>query len=287
MKLFILGGSSFIGNEFVKKASFSNEVFITYHRHSLIKENFSSIQFSFPENFELLKKTIISEKPDVIINFIANTNLDYCENFKENVYELNVIFTEKICKLCNEINSKLIHISSDYVFDGKNGDYHENDQTNPVNYYGYTKQLSEEIVLSNSKNVVIRTSSVYDLKLKMNFLKFVLEKLNKNEKVFAFDDVFTTPVLIDELIESILKIAASEKSGIFHISGDECISRFEFAQIIAKKLGFSDELIIPTHVQDVESKILRPLNSCLSNKKIKELFNMKFSKLDENLEKIN
>jgi len=287
MKLFILGGSSFIGNEFVKKASFSNEVFITYHRHSLIKENFSSIQFSFPENFELLKKTIISEKPDVIINFIANTNLDYCENFKENVYELNVIFTEKICKLCNEINSKLIHISSDYVFDGKNGDYHENDQTNPVNYYGYTKQLSEEIVLSYSKNVVIRTSSVYDLKLKMNFLKFVLEKLNKNEKVFAFDDVFTTPVLIDELIESILKVAASEKSGIFHISGDECISRFEFAQIIAKKLGFSDELIIPTHVQDVESKILRPLNSCLSNKKIKELFNMKFSKLDQNLEKIN
>ena len=287
MKLFILGGSSFIGNEFVKKASFSNEVFITYHRHSLIKENFSSIQFSFPENFELLKKTIISEKPDVIINFIANTNLDYCEIFKENVYELNVIFTEKICKLCNEINSKLIHISSDYVFDGKNGDYHENDQTNPVNYYGYTKQLSEEIVLSYSKNVVIRTSSVYDLKLKMNFIKFVLEKLNKNEKVFAFDDVFTTPVLIDELIESILKVAASEKSGIFHISGDECISRFEFAQIIAKKLGFSDELIIPTHVQDVESKILRPLNSCLSNKKIKELFNMKFSKLDENLEKIN
>ena len=287
MKLFILGGSSFIGNEFVKKASFSNEVFITYHRHSLIKENFSSIQFSFPENFEILKKTIISEKPDVIINFIANTNLDYCENFKENVYELNVIFTEKICKLCTEINSKLIHISSDYVFDGKNGDYHENDQTNPVNYYGYTKQLSEEIVLSYSKNVVIRTSSVYDLKLKMNFIKFVLEKLNKNEKVFAFDDVFTTPVLIDELIESILKVAASEKSGIFHISGDECISRFEFAQIIAKKLGFSDELIIPTHVQDVESKILRPLNSCLSNKKIKELFNMKFSKLDENLEKIN
>ena len=121
----------------------------------------------------------------------------------------------------------------------------------------------------------------------MNFIKFVLEKLNKNEKVFAFDDVFTTPVLIDELIESILKVAASEKSGIFHISGDECISRFEFAQIIAKKLGFSDELIIPTHVQDVESKILRPLNSCLSNKKIKELFNMKFSKLDQNLEKIN
>ena len=80
----------------------------------------------------------------MIVNFIVNTNLDYCENNKKNAYELNVLFIEKICKLCNEINSKFIHISSDYVFDGKNGNYNENDQTNPVNYYGYTKQLSEK-----------------------------------------------------------------------------------------------------------------------------------------------
>lgn len=206
---------------------------------------------------------------------------------KKNAYELNVLFIEKICKLCNEINSKFIHISSDYVFDGKNGNYNENDQTNPVNYYGYTKQLSEEITLKYSKNVVIRTSSVYDLKLKTNFLKFVFEKLNKNEPVFAFNDVFTTPILVDELIESILRVVTSEKSGIFHISGDECVSRFEFAKIIAKKLGFSDELIIPTSVKSIEQKITRPLNSCLNNKKFKEIFNVQFSTLDENLDKLN
>jgi|AP95_1055475.scaffolds.fasta_scaffold07207_2 dTDP-4-dehydrorhamnose reductase len=287
MKLFVLGGSGFIGNELVQKASFSNEVLATYNSHNLIKQNFLPIRFSFPGDFEILKKIIITKQPDVIVNFIVNTNLDYCENNKKNAYELNVLFIEKICKLCNEINSKFIHISSDYVFDGKNGNYNENDQTNPVNYYGYTKQLSEEITLKYSKNVVIRTSSVYDLKLKTNFLKFVFEKLNKNEPVFAFNDVFTTPILVDELIESILRVVTSEKSGIFHISGDECVSRFEFAKIIAKKLGFSDELIIPTSVKSIEQKITRPLNSCLNNKKFKEIFNVQFSTLDENLDKLN
>jgi dTDP-4-dehydrorhamnose reductase len=287
MKLFVLGGSGFIGNELVKKALFSNEVLATYNNHNLIKQNVLSVKFSFPENFDTLKKKIITEHPDVIINLIANSNLKYCENNKKNAYELNVIFTEKICKLCNEINTKVIHISSDYVFDGKNGNYDENDRTNPINYYGYTKQLSEEITLKYSKNVVIRTSSVYDLKLKTNFLKFIFEKLNKKEKVFVFNDIFITPILVDELIESILRIVTSEKSGIFHISGDECVSRFEFAKIIAKKLGFSDELIIPTSVKSIEQKITRPLNSCLNNKKFKEIFNVQFSTLEENLDKLN
>ncbi len=283
MKLFVLGGSGFIGNELVQKASPSNEVLATYNNHNLIKQNFLPVKFSFPENFEILKKIIIKEQPDVIINLIANTNLDYCENNKKNVYELNVIFTEKICKLCNEINSKLIHISSDYVFDGKNGNYNENDQTNPVNYYGYTKQLSEEITLKYSKNVVIRTSSVYDLKLKTNFLKFVFEKLNKNEKVFAFNDVFSTPILIDDLVDCILKIVTYDESGIFHISGDECVSRFEFAKIIAQKLGFPEELIVPISMKSVEQNISRPQNSCLNNKKIKEIYDVQFSTLEENI----
>ncbi len=287
MKLFVLGGSGFIGNELVKKALFSNEVLATYNNHNLIKQNVLSVKFSFPENFDTLKKKIITEHPDVIINLIANSNLKYCENNKKNAYELNVIFTEKICKLCNEINSKLIHISSDYVFDGKNGNYNENDQTNPVNYYGYTKQLSEEITLKYSKNVVIRTSSVYDLKLKTNFLKFIFEKLNKKEKVFVFNDIFITPILVDELIESILRIVTSEKSGIFHISGDQCVSKFEFVKIVAKKWGFSNELIIPTSVKSVEQKILRPSNSCLNNKKFKEIFNVQFSTLEENFDKLN
>ena len=174
-------------------------------------------------------------------------------------------------------------MSTDYVFDGKQGDYNENDNTHPVNFYGYTKQLSEEITLKYSKNIVIRTSSVYDLKLQTNFIQFVFEKLKKNEKVFAFNDVLTTPILIDELTDSLLRIITSNESGIFHISGDECITRFEFAKIIAQKLKLHEELIVPISVKSIEQKISRPQNSCLNNKKIKEIFNIKFSKLEDNI----
>jgi dTDP-4-dehydrorhamnose reductase len=283
MKLLVLGGSGFIGSEFVKRASLSNEVLATYNNTNFTKHNFSSIKFCFPNDFDILKKIIINEQPNVIINFIANTNLDYCENNQKNVYDLNVILPKKICKLSNEINSKFIHISSDYVFDGKQGDYNENDNTHPVNFYGYTKQLSEEITLKYSKNIVIRTSSVYDLKLQTNFIQFVFEKLKKNEKVFAFNDVLTTPILIDELTDSLLRIITSNESGIFHISGDECITRFEFAKIIAQKLKLHEELIVPISVKSIEQKISRPQNSCLNNKKIKEIFNIKFSKLEDNI----
>ena len=234
MKLFVLGGSGLIGNELVKRASLSHKVTATYNNRNLILPNVSTIKFCFPDDFENLKNLLIKEKPDVVINLIAHTNLDFCELNKKNAYELNVILTEKISNICNKIDSKFIHISSDYVFDGKNGNYKEDDETNPVNYYGYTKKMSEIMALKNSNTIVLRTSLIYDLKLESNFIKFVFEKLSGGEKIMVFDDILTTPTLLDELIESTLKIAANNNYGIFHISGETCISRFEFAKSIAK-----------------------------------------------------
>jgi dTDP-4-dehydrorhamnose reductase len=283
MKFLVLGGSGFIGNEFIKKASFSHEILATYNNTNFTKHNFLSIKFCFPYDFDMLKKIIINEQPNVIINFIAHTNLDYCENNQKNAYALNVSLPEKICKLCSKFNCKFIHISSDYVFDGKQGNYNENDDTHPVNFYGYTKQLSEKTTLTNPENIVIRTSSVYDLKLQTNFIKFVLNKLKKNELFFAFNDILTTPIFIDDLVDCILKISTSNESGIFHISGDECICRFEFAKIIAQKLGFPEELIVPISMKSVEQNISRPQNSCLNNKKIKEIYDVQFSTLEENI----
>jgi dTDP-4-dehydrorhamnose reductase len=285
MKLLVLGGSGLIGNELIKKTSFFNKVLVTYNNHNLKKLNFSPIKFSFPDDLEILKKIILTERPDVVINLIGKSNLSYCEQNKDEIYQLNVIFPKKICDLCNEINSKFVQISSDYVFDGKNGNYKENDQTNPINFYGYTKQISEEEILRFPQNVVIRTSLVYDLTLKTNFIKFVSEKLNKHEKVFAFNDVMATPILVDELIMAILKIIDSEYVGIFHISGNECISRYEFAKIIAKKFGFQKELIFPISIKSIKQNIPRPQNSCLNNEKIRDLFNIEFSSLKKNFKK--
>lgn len=281
MKLFVLGGSGLIGNELVKQASLSHNVIATYNNRSLKLPNVSMIKFSFPDDFENIKKIIIEEKPDVIINLIAHTNLDYCESNKKNSYELNVILPEKISNICSEIHSKFIHISTDYVFDGKNGNYNESDEVNPINYYGYTKKMSEMITLKNPTTIILRTSLVYDSKLESNFLKFLFKKLNLKEKILVYDDILITPILLDELIESILTIIPSNNYGIFHISGETCVSRFEFAKYLAKVFGFNENFIIPISFNSIEHKVLRPHNTCLKNNKIKEMFEIKFSTLQD------
>lgn len=283
MKLLVLGGSGLIGKELVRQAARSYEVTSTYNNRNLKLPNVSTIKFCFPDDFENIKKFIIEEKPDVVINLIAHTNLDYCELNKKNAYELNVILTEKISNICNEINSRFIHISSDYVFDGKDGNYKESDETNPINYYGYTKKMSEIIALKNSNTVILRTSLVYDSKLESNFLKFIFEKLSRQEKIMGYSDILTTPILLDELIESILAIIPSNNCGIFHISGETCISRFEFAKMVAKIFGFNENFIIPVSFNSVEHKVPRPYNSCLKNDKIKEIFGIKFSTLQNGI----
>lgn len=286
MKLFVLGGSGLIGKELIKKAIDNHQVFATYNNTKLKIPKISIIKFSFPEDLEELKKKIVVEKPNVVINLIGISKLNFCEKNKEEAYGLNVFLTDEISKICNKIDSKFVHISTDYVFDGENGNYKENDKTNPINYYGFTKQISEKKTLRYTNNIIIRTSFVYDLKFKSTFLKFILEKLNINEKVIVFNNIFTTPILVDELVESILQLIIRDKSGIFHISGDECISRFDFVKIIAKKMGYSDKLVISGSVKTIKSKILRPKNSCLNNSKIKKVLGVKFSNIEKNVDKM-
>jgi len=128
---------------------------------------------------------------------------------------------------------------------------------------------------------------VYDLELKSSFPKFIFEKLCNGENIDAFNDVFTTPILVDELSEFILRIVNTDESGIFHISGNECISRFDFAKLFAKKLGFDEKLIVPCPAKLIEQKISRPQNSCLNNNKIKHTLGITFTSLAENLDKVS
>lgn len=287
MKFFVLGGSSLIGIEFIKKSkNEGHQVFSTYNKSNLISNNQSTIKFCYPDDFKKIKEIIFTEKPDVIINFIGITNLEYCENNKEEVYKLNVDFPKKISEISDEINSKFVHISSDSVFSGKKGNYKEEDKTDPINYYGYTKSISEKEVLRYQNNIIIRTAAVYDLKFKSNFLDFLFQKLLKNEKIQVYNDIKSTPILIDDLVRILLEIIEQNKSGIYHIVGNECFSKFEFAKEIAKKMGFSEKLLISVSQKMKKQKIVRPENSCLNNDKIKETIKTKFSSLSENIEKI-
>jgi dTDP-4-dehydrorhamnose reductase len=283
MKILILGGSGVVGETFLEKSK-EHELLATYDKNKIVQKDVTTFQIHLSDDLAKLKELIVNEKPEIIINFMAYSNADFCEENKIKTYDLHVNTTKIIATICSEMNIKLIFLSSDYVFDGKKSNYQEHNLPNPINYYGITKYEAERCVLTNPNNLVIRTSLIYGSSTKVRFLKFVLDNLLKEQEIFAYDDIFNNATLVDELSDAILKSMDLNISGILHIVGSSCVSRFEFANIIAKIFNYNNNLIKPTSVISANLKANRPVKPCLDNSKASKILKMKFSTIEEGVQ---
>ena len=280
LKILVLGGSGLIGNKILKK--FKNQFdIISTHSNNPPSNNIHSIKISLPDDLLVLKNLIEKEKPDVVINAMAYSNLDFCEDHKKDTFLLHVEMTEKISSICENNVSKIIFISTDYVFDGKqNEKYNEDDEPNPINYYGHTKALAEKIVLKNPNNVVLRTSLVYGYGKRVRFMKYVLDSLKNGNEVFAYNDIFNSATNLEEFVESIEKVIEKNANGIFHTSGSTCVTRYDFAKIIARKFGFDESLIKSISIKESKVKAKRPVKPCLNNSKCSKILGYNFSNIE-------
>ena len=158
------------------------------------------------------KQSFKNISPSFFINCAAYTAVDKAETEKEQAYKINAEAVGNIAKQCNQFNTKLIHISTDYVFDGKgNEPYKEDQQTNPVNYYGYTKLSGEELALQNNADtIIIRTSWVYS-EYGNNFVKTMLRLMKERKEINVVNDQLGSPTYAKDLAEAIIKIVNSER----------------------------------------------------------------------------
>ena len=285
MKIFVIGGSGLVGNFFIHN-SINHEIITTFNKTKINASNVISKKINLPEDWAKLQDLILEDKPDVVLNSMAFSNIDFCEINKEEVYALHVKVSEKITALCSKINSKIVFLSTDYVFDGKKGNYAENDKTNPINYYGYTKDLAEKIILKNENNLVLRTSMVYGSSSKVRFLRYVIENLKKDQEINTYNDIFNSATLLDDLTNGISKAIEFDASGIYHIAGSSCVSRFDFAKTVAKVFNFNENLVKPVSIVSSKLKAQRPVKPCLNNSKASKTFGIKFSSINEGIRQI-
>ena len=213
-------------------------------------------------NKHLLEEKIIQIKPDFIINTAAMTNVDACENDKESCYDLNVNVVEYLTTICSEINAHLIHISTDFIFDGKKGNYTEEDTPNPLSYYGETKLLSEKILQKSTISyTILRTILVYGLVNDMsrsNIVLWVKESLENKREITIVDDQFRTPTYVEDLALA-CKISIDKKAtGIFNISSNQLLSIYEIAQEIAGAFLLDKNLIKPISTSTLNQTASRP-----------------------------
>ncbi len=214
-------------------------------------------------NKKLLEEKATQIKPDFIINTAAMTNVDACENDRKGCYDLNVNVVQYLTDICLEINAHLIHISTDFIFDGKKGNYTEEDIPNPLSYYGETKLLSEEILQKSTINyTILRTILVYGLVNDMsrsNIVLWVKESLENNREITIVDDQYRTPTYVEDLALA-CKISIDKKAtGIFNISSNQLLSIFEIAQEIATVFKLDKNLIKPISTSTLNQTAPRPV----------------------------
>ncbi len=213
-----------------------------------------------------IKKIIYDFCPDYIINTAAFTNVDLSETKREAAWKANVKGVEYITEAARVIDAHVIHISSDYIFDGKDGPYDENATPNPIGYYGRTKLASENALrIGGVLFTIIRTNVLYGFvkNSRPDFVRWLISELKNGNEVKIVDDQINNPTFIEDLVQGINKIVEFKKQGIYNIGGKEFLSRFDFANKVAAYFNLDEKLINKIKTSELNQKANRPLNSGL------------------------
>ncbi|MDP4173949.1 MAG: dTDP-4-dehydrorhamnose reductase [Bacteroidota bacterium] len=213
-----------------------------------------------------VKDVVYDFFPDIIINAAAYTNVDKCEKEREIAWKINVKGPEHLAETARIIDAHLIHISTDYVFDGRTGPYSEDEKPRPVGYYGRTKLASENALrLIGPVNTIIRTNVLYGpvKNGRPDFVRWVIDSLRNNQQINIVTDQINNPTFLDDLVQGIYRIIEQKKQGIFNIGGLEFLSRFDFTLKIADFFGLDKSLIKPIKTCELNQLAPRPLNSGL------------------------
>ncbi|MDP2959989.1 MAG: dTDP-4-dehydrorhamnose reductase [candidate division Zixibacteria bacterium] len=295
MKVLITGSNGLLGQKLVKTFSSDHQTTgIDLQIESFIPEiNFTYQALSILD-VEKLKELFSSFKPEVVINTAAYTDVDGCEENKELAWSVNVDGVKNLVDLCKKIKAKLIHLSTDYIFDGKNGPYSEEDIPNPVGYYGLTKLESEKSILSECGPagkekidfLIVRTNVLYGKgeNLRPNFVLWLIQKLSSREKVRIVTDQYNNPTLADNLASAIKEAIEKNISGILNIAGSEYLSRYDFTLKIAKKFKLDQNLISPAKTSELKQKAPRPRWGGLKIDKAKKLLKTELLNIEKGLE---
>ena len=276
MKLLVTGANGLFGSKLTQLAQSRG---ITVYSSDI--QEFSSygefvkLDVSFKEQVD---SSFALCKPDVVVHAATLTDVDKCEINKELAWKVNVEGTKNIVEAAQAAGSFLVYISTDYVFDGKTGNYRETDKPNPINYYGVTKLKAEEIVKTKNEYCIIRPSVIYGSTPamgKLNFALWLIEALKKNGRVKIVTDQWNTPTLNSNLADMTLEVVERGLTGLYHLCGATRVSRFEFALQIADTFNLNNGLIDKVLSSQFSWSARRPCDSSLDTTKAQQILKSK------------
>ena len=267
--ILVTGASGLLGANLVSLAQEQGrEVVGLYRRHPVRVDGVKLLPADLANQAET--ERILKElEPSAVVHCAALTDVDWCEEHPDEAYLVNVTVPATIAGITSRMGVRLLHISTDSVFDGERGNYAETDTPAPVNVYSRTKLQGEREVLRQNPAASVARVNLYgwNAQKKDSLAEWVLKQLTLGNLVPGFCDVIFCPMLVNDLAEILLALLDRDLAGLYHVVGAEPVSKYEFARQVASTFGFDPGQVVSTYLAAARLKAQRPRNSSLNTAK--------------------
>ena len=281
MKLLIVGASGVLGtrlhNDTIKKKWVTLGTYCSHEHNGLFYLDL--------RDKESINKVFNFFNPEVVVLTGGITDVDFCEIKPRLAEEINIKGTIDLIKKTKEHNAKLVFLSTDYVFDGENGPYKEEDKPSPINVYGRTKLEVEQFIKDSFKDhLIIRTAQLYGIDNRgRNFAVKIIHDMQNNKYIYAADDFYCTPTYVGSLSQGVIKLIENHKKGIYNIAGTDFLNRYEYVNKISDIFNLKKSLIQKVKLKDLNLKAKRPKKVGLKIDKLKKEIDVPLYNCDEGL----
>lgn len=283
MKILIIGASGLVGGELFRQAKKDNTVLGTYNSFKLS----DLVPLDITNSFNV-KKIFTDFKPDVVINPAAMADVEGCEKNPELCRRINLDGVKNIADSAKQNSIPFVFFSSDYIFDGLNGPYKEEDIANPLNVYGQVKFEMENYIKSNlSKYLIVRTCNVFGWEAQgKNFVVRLINNLKEKKRMSIVNDQFGSPTYAKVLSKAVLHLVLNQKIGTYHVAGKDTLDRFTFSKLIAQVFELDSNLIVPIATTQIDQAAKRPMKGGLKVDKVQAILPFPLLTAKEGLEQM-
>jgi dTDP-4-dehydrorhamnose reductase len=285
VRVLVTGASGSLGWTLCKALLPGCEVAAAYNSHPSVPEDTEGLKLDLSDR-NALGDLCRQNKPDVIFHCAAMTDPDECEQSSRQAMKVNFEATLEIARIAKDMGSRLVFTSTDLVFDGSKGDYREEDAARPLSVYGTSKLRAEEAVLAAGPgNLVVRSSLLYGTGSETSgtFLAGLIETLGAGRQMRLFTDQRRNPILVNDFARALIVAVEKDLGGLFHVAGDQALSRLEFGSLVCRAFGYDESLLVPISMENFDYVAARPIDSTLNTEKFTTATGFKPSGISEAL----
>ncbi len=269
MRILITGASGLLGLNLALEAAKQHTVFGTVNSHPIKTKAFEVLRVNLLDP-GVLDRVVTYANPDWVIHCAALANLEACEANPALAKQSNTDLPEKQATIVARGGARVLHVSTDAVFDGQRGNYTEDDQPEPLSVYARTKYDGEQVVAAVYPESIVARVNLFGWSLsgQRSLAEFFYNNLVAGKQVMGFSDVYFCPLLANDLAKIFIEMLATGLQGLYHVVSSECISKYDFGLKLSRQFGLDSELISPTSVTKGGLKAVRSQNLTLKSDKL-------------------